>query len=120
MTTNNLTPGSALDFIGGFLLLVLYISPFIAVSWLIIYKWGKRDISNEKQYEKLYKEIHGLINEGEMTLPRKEFIEWKMNELSRLPWKNPEKSKVLKDNFLIAVEKYRKKRIKLEKQIQTI
>lgn len=76
-----------------FLVMITYI-----LCWLI-FEWGKRELERENEYDNLYAEIKGNVYSWPVTPVYRYRLLSKLNELAKLKYKNPEKTKVLRDNF---------------------
>jgi hypothetical protein len=92
------------------LCIILSALTFILVIWLI-YKYGKNQMIAEDEYDKLYDEISGEINDREVTVHNYDILMYKLGKLGKLKYKNKEKTSVLFTNFLIKFKAEAEKRI---------
>lgn len=82
------------------LTIVCILAPGLLVFALWLAIWGKRIVTQEKEYERQYKRISSLIDDNPVTLNRKLYTSLQFIRLKRLPYKNTEKTKVLYNRFL--------------------
>jgi hypothetical protein len=80
----------------------------------MIIKWyGIRYLAQEKQYEADYKLIKYMIDKDPVTKLNFEKIDLRLSNLKRLPFRNPEKTEILVNDFY---KKYGK--VRIEKHLQ--
>ena len=98
------------------LLILIYLSLLLSCIYVIyrIIKWyGVRYLAQEKQYEADYSLIKMMIYDLPITADNFEKIDLKLSDLKRLPFKNPEKTEILVNDFY---KKYGK--VRIEKHLQ--
>jgi len=106
-------------FYGTIYLSIIFLITIVILFWLIA-EWGKRELERENEYDNLYLEIKDYIYLWEVTPANRYRLHSKLNELAKMKYKNPEKTKVLKDNFfwkyrVIAKERNEFKKSEYEK-----
>ena len=90
----------------------LLLAAIFVLAWLIV-EWGKRNLAQEKQYDADYKLIKLLIDKNEINQLNFEKLDLRLSNLSRLPFKNSEKTNILIGEFY---KKYGK--IRIEKHLK--
>lgn len=81
------------------MLFVLFLMAVFVILWLI-FEYGKRQLTREMEYEKLYENIQGDVFLYDVTTENYQRILAKLKILSNLRWKNHEKTTVLTCTFL--------------------
>jgi hypothetical protein len=90
--------------------IVLFLMAMFVIAWAI-YKYGKNQLKAENEYDLLYKEISKEINDREATAHNYDILMYKLGKLSKLPYKNKEKTSVLSVNFFMKYKAEAEKRI---------
>jgi hypothetical protein len=101
-----------LELLKGELMIILIIAPFLIIGALIVVKYGRDNLRREKEqeveYERLYNKIESYMGNDIIFYGHKEFVWAQITILKNLPYKNPEKTEVLWNNYLLKLEKVKK------------
>jgi hypothetical protein len=80
------------------------------IAWLIV-EYGKKQLKEENEYDLLYKEISGEINDRDKNQHNYDILMYKLGKLEKLTYKNKEKTSVLSVNFFMKFKAEAEKRI---------
>ena len=89
-------------------LIFLCIAPFLIIAAIILVKLGKsllkREREQEKEYERLYNKIKSFMDNDIIFYSHKEFVWSQITILKNLPYKNPEKTQVLWNSYMLKLK----------------
>jgi hypothetical protein len=100
------------ELLKGELMIILIIAPFLIIGALIIAKYGidnlKREQKQERDYERLYNEIEGYLDNDIIFLRNRNYVWAQIMNLKNLPHKNPEKTEILWNKYRIKLMQVKK------------
>jgi hypothetical protein len=78
--------------------IILSALTFILIIWSI-YKYGKKQLKEEDEYEALYEQISWEINDRDKDQHNYDILMYKLGKLEKLKYKNEEKTSILRMNI---------------------